>query len=62
MPLLGYSRWENFDLVIAKAMIACEMAKVTVSDQFREVTKLIEHGKGGKRRIKDFSTGRQTPE
>ena len=25
-PLLGYSRWENFELVIKKAMVSCENA------------------------------------
>ncbi len=54
MPLLGYHRWENFEVAIQRAMTACETSEVPVSDQFREVTKLIEHGKGGQREIQDF--------
>ena len=54
MPYLGYSRWENFETAIKRAMTACEGSGVNVNDQFREVTKLIEHGKGGKREITDY--------
>ena len=54
MPFLGYARWENFELTIKRAMVACENSGVKVDDQFREVTKLIEHGKGGKREITDY--------
>ena len=54
MPLLGYARWENFETAIQRAMIACRNSNIDVKDQFREVTKLIEHGKGGKRGITDY--------
>lgn len=54
MPLLGYTRWENFETAIKRAMTACENSGIPVSDQFRDVTKLIEHGKGGKREITDY--------
>jgi len=52
--VLGYLRWENFRKVIGDAMIACESSGNKASDQFREVTKLISHGKGGQRGIQDF--------
>ncbi|MBE6375919.1 MAG: DNA damage-inducible protein D [Lentisphaerae bacterium] len=54
MPYLGYSRWENFETAIKRAMTACDGSGIDVNDQFREVTKLIEHGKGGKREITDY--------
>lgn len=54
MPLLGYARWENFEAAIKRAMTSCEQSGFQVQDQFREVTKLIEHGKGGKREISDY--------
>lgn len=54
MPLLGYQRWENFEVAIHRAMTSCENSGVPVQDQFRGVTKLIEHGKGGKREIVDY--------
>ena len=53
MLLLGYGRWENFDKAIARAMESCETSGVEVSDHFREVTKMIETGKGARRPIKD---------
>lgn len=54
MPLLGYERWENFEKAVLRAMDSCEASGIKLSDHFREVTKLITHGKGGKRKIKDY--------
>lgn len=44
---LGYARWENFQTAIQRTMESCESSGNAVSDQFRGVTKLIVHGKGG---------------
>lgn len=54
MPLLGYERWENFDKAIGRAIESCETSGIEVSDHFREVTKMITLGKGGRREIQDF--------
>ena len=54
MPLLGYERWENFERVISRAMSSCETSGINVFDHFREVTKMIETGKGAHRPIKDY--------
>lgn len=54
MPLLGYERWENFDKAISRAIDSCQTAEIEIANHFREVTKLITHGKGGKREIKDY--------
>ena len=54
MPLLGYERWENFDKAVNRAIESCETAGIQPSDHFREVTKMITLGKGGKREIKDY--------
>ncbi len=54
MSLLGYERWENFEKAIFRAMESCETSGIGVSDHFREVTKLIEVGKGARRSIKDY--------
>ncbi len=51
---LGYARWENFQTAIQRAVESCEASGHAVSDQFRGVTKLIIHGKGGEREIDDF--------
>lgn len=53
-PLLGYSRWENFELVIKKAIIACENAGGHVEDHFRGVTKMIRLAKNAERGIKEY--------
>lgn len=54
MILLGYERWENFDKAICRAMKSCDTSGITVSDHFREVTKMVELGSGAKRNIKDY--------
>ncbi len=54
MPLLGYERWENFEKAIRRSMESCETSGITVLDHFREVTKMITIGKGGKREVKDY--------
>jgi DNA-damage-inducible protein D len=51
---LGYARWENFMTAIQRAIQSCETTGINVDDQFRGVTKLITHGKGGHREIDDF--------
>ena len=49
--VLGYARWENFEQVIGKAMIACESAGYDVADHFRDVTKMVGIGSGTDRKI-----------
>ena len=51
-PLFGYKRWENFETAIGRATIACGNIGEEVSDHFREITNMIEVGKGAKREHK----------
>mgnify|MGYP000896088067 CR=1 FL=1 len=51
---LGYSRWENFQTAINRAINSCETSGYAASDHFRGVTKMIELGKGGQRAVDDF--------
>lgn len=53
-PVLGYARWENFELAIQRAVSACINSAINPDEQFRGVTKLIEHGNKGKREIADY--------
>ncbi len=54
MQILGYSRWENFQNVILKAMQACELSGHIVSQQFRETTKPVSGGSGSTQNIQDY--------
>lgn len=38
---LDYSKWENFNKVIKRAMIACENSKHSINHEFPEVRKLV---------------------
>ena len=53
-PLLGYSRWENFQVAINRAIDSCNSQKIEVDDHFREVTKMVTLGSGAKREITDY--------
>ena len=53
-PVLGYARWENFQVAIGRAVDSCKSQGVNVDDHFREVTKMITLAKGAKREVTDF--------
>jgi len=57
-PVLEYTKWTNFSNVIERAMIACRNSGFNVDDQFAEVGKLIEQGKGAIRRVTDYKLSR----
>lgn len=51
---LGYSRWENFETAVKRAMDSLVSTGGVVSDHFREVTKMVRLGSGSKREIRDY--------
>lgn len=42
-PLLGYTRWENFQAAIKRAMESREASGYAASGHFRGVTKMVQH-------------------
>ncbi|MBO9617718.1 MAG: DNA damage-inducible protein D [Niabella sp.] len=57
-PILGYSRWENFSNALDKARKSCEAAGETVTDHFRDVTKMVILGSGSQREVQDIALTR----
>lgn len=58
MPLLEYSKWENFHKVIKRAMIACETSSNNINDHFPEFRKPIVGGKGNIQKVIDYHLSR----
>ena len=52
--VLGYSRWENFQTAIKRAVESCHSQGINIDDHFREVTKTITLGNGGVREVQDY--------
>lgn len=52
--ILGYSRWENFQTAIKRAVESCHSQDINIDDHFREVTKTITLGNGGVREVQDY--------
>ena len=52
--LFGYSLWQNFTNVIAKAKEACTNVGQDVLDHFIDVNKMIIAGKGAQREVDDM--------
>ncbi len=57
MTALEYSKWENFEKVIAKAKIACEQSNNNINDHFPDVRKIVKAGATTKK-INDYKLSR----
>lgn len=57
-PILGYTRWEHFPGVIAKAQEACEVSGNAASGHFRGVAKKVPLGSGAYRELADWQLSR----
>jgi very-short-patch-repair endonuclease len=54
VPLLGYDKWQNFDVVIQRAMTICTLTNLEFSEHFCVTSKVISAGFGAKREVKDY--------
>jgi DNA-damage-inducible protein D len=57
-PLLGYTRWDNFDTTIQRAKEACKNAKSLVEDHFLHVQKMAKIGLDIEKSIDDMKLTR----
>ena len=55
---LEYKRWDKFCKVIENAKITCEKSKYAVSNHFSHLGKMMNLGKGGKRKVEDYKLSR----
>lgn len=56
--LLGYTKWDNFLSVVARAKAACSQAGRGCDDHFAGVGKMVELGSGAEREIEDIVLSR----
>lgn len=52
--LLGYEEWRNFEKVIERAKIACELSGKMPSDHFVDANKTMEMPKGATKTVPDY--------
>ena len=58
MPVLQYTKWENFKKVIEKAKISCKNSEISTKDCFPDIRKPIISGKGKEELIEDYKLTR----
>ena len=58
MPVLGYSRWQNFEEVLKKAKEACIQSAQDIENHFTDISKMVVIGSESARSIKDFKLDR----
>lgn len=54
MSQLGYSKWENFQTAIGRAIASCRTQGIDAEDYFRSVRRTIELGNGATRDVEDY--------
>ena len=58
MPLLKYSKWENFNKVINKAISSCQNSDNNVNEHFPDVRKPLVGGNGNVQNVIDYKLSR----
>lgn len=54
MSQLGYSKWENFQTAIGRAIDSCRTQGIDAEDYFRSVRRTVELGNGATRDVEDY--------
>lgn len=54
MSQLGYSKWENFQTAIGRAIDSCRTQGIDAENYFRSVRRTIELGNGATRDVEDY--------
>ena len=57
-PILGYTKWENFETPIKKAKDSCRSSNISIDDHFPDVRKVIKTGKGAELEVSDIELTR----
>jgi DNA-damage-inducible protein D len=58
MPILEYTKWQNFKTVLLKAQIACENSGNDPADHFTDASKMVAIGSDAKREVEDMHLSR----
>lgn len=58
MKGLGYEQWRRFEAVVAEAMAACKSNGDNIEHHFANVGKMIQTGKGAKRKVAEYRLSR----
>lgn len=56
--LFGYSKWQNFEVAVKRAMTSAETSKTAGENHFAEVSKMVDLGSGARRRVDDYKLTR----
>ncbi|NWJ53434.1 MAG: hypothetical protein HXX14_21555 [Bacteroidetes bacterium] len=57
-PLLGYDKWQNFEVAIKRGITACEQVGQIAKDHFTGAGKMVTLGSGAQREVKDYILSR----
>ena len=58
MSVLGYSKWENFNKVIEKAIVTCQNSSINYTEHFPDVRKMLEMPNNAMKKIIDYKLSR----
>ena len=58
MPILQYSKWQNFEKILDKAKTSCQNSDISVFEHFTDVSKLSKRANNADVMIKDYKLTR----